>query len=252
MWGPMFQQQDRGLLGPLSMPGDRNGVFPPSRTESGWLGSQMHLPRGNLMELFNMVSGGGFSGSMISPGAFDRGGMAGVQGSAGFVAEGSGRAVADQVSGRSSQAQMETTQLRPEPQGCASQPAGDPAGGLGGQPGGSEAGGSAQGGANGQAGDQSGRGDSGQPSGSGVNQPWWCAVSAMVMVLEVFLVEAFLAGFLLEAVDQEVFRVVAVDQEIFRVVVYLAGFLEEVLVVHLVEEVPVVCRWVRFQLGSVG
>ena len=171
MWGPMFQQQDRGLLGPLSMPGDRNGVFPPSRTESGWLGSQMHLPRGNLMELFNMVSGGGFSGSMISPGAFDRGGMAGVQGSAGFVAEGSGRAVADQVSGRSSQAQMETTQLRPEPQGCASQPAGDPAGGLGGQPGGSEAGGSAQGGANGQAGDQSGRGDSGQPSGSGVNQP---------------------------------------------------------------------------------
>ena len=65
-WGQPSSQNDKGLLGALSRPVDRGGAWCSSWPEQGMFGGQTQAHRGNLMELFNLVSSASTSRPMHS------------------------------------------------------------------------------------------------------------------------------------------------------------------------------------------
>ena len=163
--GAAAPSRDRGLLGPLALPSDQGGSFLPTRQDGGGFGGQSSMPRGSLMELFNLVSSaGGMFGSQ-SMGASEARQFSG-EGVTGSSSQGSGRVSGERVQGG---AEIPGAGMGGNPQGRSGVPVGDPVSQEAGAPGDQGEGVSARGGAGQELGEASRQGDGGQgQSNSGV------------------------------------------------------------------------------------
>ena len=169
--GSSSAHKDKGMLGALGLPGERFGSGAPSYYEQGMFGGPPSVSRGNLMELFNMVSGLGQAFSLPSTGGSDWGKMLAGHLTMGRSSETSNRATGvsgDLESGQPvSQRGTIADPVRDEVQGSRNEPPGEPVGGPAGQSGGGSRSGASQAGAGVSGGDPP-RGDStggGRPFG---------------------------------------------------------------------------------------